>query len=67
MRDVKQKLMHNNNILFVTMPSTQTMLPRNREVSVRGVTCLLPKLNTMQTLTGIKTTQITAKNTRNLS
>jgi len=31
--------------LLVTMPSTQTMLPRKGEVSVRGVTCLLPKLH----------------------
>ena len=29
---------------LVTMPSTQTRLPRYRLVSVRGVTCLLPKL-----------------------
>lgn len=29
---------------LVMMPSTQTRLPRYRLVSVRGVTCLLPKL-----------------------
>ena len=29
---------------FVTIPSTQTRLPRKDEVSVRGVTCLAPKL-----------------------
>jgi len=29
---------------FVTIPSTHTKLPRKREVSVLGVTCLFPKL-----------------------
>jgi len=42
MMKINRKL---SNILLVTMPSTQTMFARQREVSVRGVTCLLPKLH----------------------
>lgn len=32
------------NLHLVTIPSTQTRLPRNRALSVRGETCLFPKL-----------------------
>ena len=36
---------------LVTIPSTQTMLPRKREVKLRGVTCFAPKLLKINTQT----------------
>lgn len=41
---------------LVTIPSTQTICPRNLEVKVRGVTCLPPKLHT-NTILVISTTK----------